>query len=292
MTKAYVFPGQGSQHEGMGKELYDHSEAAQSLFEQANEILGFRITDTMFNGTEEELKQTKVTQPSIFIHSCAIAHAYRDQFNPGMTAGHSLGEFSALTATGALNFEDGLKLVAQRANAMQKACEAQPSTMAAIMGLEDAVVEEVCQSIENTVVPANYNSTGQIVISGTNEGVDQACELLKEKGAKRAVTLNVGGAFHSPLMEPARQELEKALQETHFGEPTCPIYQNATAQPNTDPQVIKQNLIDQLTAPVKWTQSIQKMMEDEAENFTEVGPGKVLASLIKKIDRQAVIEKL
>jgi [acyl-carrier-protein] S-malonyltransferase len=284
--KAYVFPGQGAQFPGMGKELYEKSEKARNLFESANTILGFRITDVMFNGTAEELKQTNVTQPSIFLHSVILAFNTPD-FKPDMVAGHSLGEFSALVANGALSFEDGLKLVAARANAMQKACVANPSTMAAILGLEDNVVELICEGIDEVVVAANYNCPGQLVISGSNKGVEVACEKLKEAGAKRALPLPVGGAFHSPLMEPARKELETAIINTKFNKPICPVYQNATALPATDVEVIKKNLVDQLTAPVKWTQSVQKMVADGATEFIECGPGNVLQGLVKKIHKEA-----
>lgn len=284
--KAYVFPGQGAQFVGMGKDLYEQSPLAKEMFEKANEILGFRITDLMFEGTDEDLRQTKVTQPAIFLHSVILAKNI-DDFKPEMTAGHSLGEFSALVAAGALSFEDGLKLVSQRALAMQKACEVEPSTMAAIVGLEDNVVEEVCASIDDVVVAANYNCPGQLVISGSIEGVDKACEKLTEKGAKRALKLSVGGAFHSPLMEPARAELAKAIEETNIVAPVCPVYQNVNALPFTDPAEIKKNLIAQLTAPVRWTQTVQNMLADGASHFTEIGPGKVLQGLIKKIDRNA-----
>ena len=287
MKKAYVFPGQGAQFVGMGKELYETSPLANELFEKANEILGFRITDLMFAGTDEDLKQTKVTQPAIFLHSVILAKTLGEEFQPDMTAGHSLGEFSALVAAGALSFEDGLKLVSQRALAMQKACEVEPSTMAAIVGLEDNVVEEVCASIDDVVVAANYNCPGQLVISGSIEGVDKACEKLTEKGAKRALKLSVGGAFHSPLMEPARAELAKAIEETNIVAPVCPVYQNVNALPFTDPAEIKKNLIAQLTAPVRWTQTVENMLADGATHFTEIGPGKVLQGLIKKIDRNA-----
>lgn len=288
--KAYVFPGQGAQYVGMGKDVYENSPMAKELFEKANEILGFRITDLMFEGTDEDLKQTKVTQPAIFLHSVILAKNLGDDFKPEMVAGHSLGEFSALVAAGALSFEDGLKLVYQRALAMQKACEIKPSTMAAIVGLEDNVVEEVCNAIDDIVVAANYNCPGQLVISGTFEGIDKACELLKEKGAKRALKLPVGGAFHSPLMEPARAELAEAIENTRFEIPVCPVYQNVDAKPQTDPESIKANLVSQLTAPVKWTQTVQNMLADGANHFTEIGPGKVLQGLIKKVDRSAQTE--
>lgn len=284
--KAFVFPGQGAQFVGMGKDLYENSPEAKELFEKANGILGFRITDLMFEGTDEDLKQTKVTQPAIFLHSVILAKTLGDTFKPEMTAGHSLGEFSALVAAGAMNFEDGLKLVSQRAMAMQKACEAQPSTMAAIVGLEDSVVEEVCNNIEDVVVAANYNCPGQLVISGSIAGVDKACEALTQKGAKRAIKLPVGGAFHSPLMEPARAELAAAIEATEINTPVCPVYQNVNAQAVTDPAVIKENLVAQLTAPVKWTQTVQNMIADGAASFTEVGPGKVLQGLVKKVDRK------
>lgn len=284
--KVYVFPGQGAQFTGMGKDLYEKSPMAKELFEKANSILGFQITDLMFEGTEEDLRQTKVTQPAIFLHSVLLAKTMGANFQPEMVAGHSLGEFSALVAAGALSFEDGLKLVSQRARAMQKACEIKPSTMAAIVGLNDEIVEEVCKGISEVVVPANYNCPGQLVISGSIEGIDQACKILTEKGAKRAIKLSVGGAFHSPLMEPARAELAKAIEETHIVEPICPVYQNVNANPVTNPAEIKENLIAQLTAPVKWTQTIQNMLNNGATSFTEVGPGKVLQGLIKKINRQ------
>lgn len=286
--KAYVFPGQGAQYPGMGKDLYETSSHAKDLFEKANSILGFRITDIMINGTDEDLKQTRVTQPAVFLHSVILAEITGDSFRPEMVAGHSLGEFSALVANRTLSFEDGLVLVAARAAAMQKACEIRPSTMAAIIGLEDAVVEEVCSKISETVVPANYNSPGQIVISGSVEGVDTAIELLKEKGAKRALKLAVGGAFHSPLMEPARRELEEAIRKTTFMKPVCPVYQNVTAKPSSDPEEIKANLVLQLTSPVKWAQCISNMIAGGATSFTEVGPGNVLQGLIKKISRDAV----
>ncbi len=283
--KAYVFPGQGAQFPGMGKDLYEKSEKAKALFEKANEILGFRITDIMFDGSDEDLKQTNVTQPAIFLHSVILADTLGNDFQPEMVAGHSLGEFSALVAAGALSFEDGLKLVAARANAMQKACEIQPSTMAAILGLDDYTVEEVCQLVSEVVVPANYNCPGQLVISGSIEGVDKACALLTERGAKRALKLNVSGAFHSPLMEAARAELESAISATPIVAPRCPVYQNIDAKPYTDPESIKHNLIAQLTGAVKWTQTVQKMLEDGATSFTEVGPGNVLQGLVKKVNR-------
>ena len=283
--KAYVFPGQGAQFSGMGKDLYEQSNQAKELFESANDILGFRITDIMFEGSKEELQQTNVTQPAIFLHSVLLAQTLGDQFQPDMVAGHSLGEFSALVANGTLQFEDGLKLVSQRAQTMQKACEAEPSTMAAILGLEDNVVEEVCADIDGVVVPANYNCPGQLVISGAIDPINAACEAMKEKGAKRALVLAVGGAFHSPLMEPARVELEAAIRSTPFATPQAPIYQNVDAKPTTDPETIQNNLIAQLTAPVRWTQIMQNMMADGATSFTEVGPGKVLMGLIKKVDR-------
>ncbi len=283
--KAFVFPGQGAQFVGMGKDLYDNYPIAKEMFEKANEILGFRITDLMFEGTEDDLKQTKVTQPAIFLHSVILAKTIED-FNPEMVAGHSLGEFSALVANGALSFEDGLKLVSQRAMAMQKACENEPSTMAAIIGLEDKVVEEICEGIEDVVVPANYNCPGQLVISGSMKGIEVACEKLKEAGAKRALPLKVGGAFHSPLMEPARVELAEAINNTNFNTPICPVYQNVDAKPYTDATQIKENLIKQLTSPVKWTYIMQNMIADGMASYTEVGPGNVLQGLLKKVDRQ------
>ncbi|MFD2554069.1 ACP S-malonyltransferase [Sphingobacterium tabacisoli] len=287
MKTAYIFPGQGAQFVGMGQDLYNLNAETKALFEQANDILGFRITDIMFAGTDEDLKQTKVTQPAIFLHSVILAKALGDSFNPTMVAGHSLGEFSALVAAGALSFEDGLKLVAQRANAMQKACEVEPSTMAAILGLDDETVERICAQVEDVVVPANYNCPGQLVISGSIAGIDKACALLTEAGAKRALKLNVGGAFHSPLMEPAKVELQAAIEATVITAPTCPIYQNVDAKPYTDPAKIKENLIAQLTGAVRWTQTVQHMLVDGAESFVEVGPGNVLQGLVKKVDRQA-----
>ncbi|RBN50370.1 ACP S-malonyltransferase [Flavobacterium psychrolimnae] len=286
--KAYVFPGQGAQFTGMGKDLYENSALAKELFEKANEILGFRITDIMFEGTAEELKETKVTQPAVFLHSVILAKTLGEDFKPEMVAGHSLGEFSSLVANGALSFEDGLKLVSQRALAMQKACEIKPSTMAAVLGLADNIVEEVCASIDGIVVAANYNCPGQLVISGETSAVEKACEAMKAAGAKRALLLPVGGAFHSPMMEPAREELAAAIEATTFTTPICPVYQNVTASAVSDPAEIKKNLIIQLTAPVKWTQSVQQMIKDGATLFTEVGPGKVLAGLIGKIDKEAV----
>jgi len=283
--KAYVFPGQGAQFVGMGKDLYDNSPMAHELFEKANQILGFRITDLMFSGTDEDLRQTKVTQPAIFLHSVLLAKTLGENFKPEMVAGHSLGEFSALVANGALSFEDGLSLVSKRALAMQKACEAEPSTMAAIVGLEDEIVEKICSEIDEVVVPANYNCPGQLVISGSVHGIDLACEKLTEAGAKRAIKLSVGGAFHSPLMEPARAELAEAINSTHFSIPVCPVYQNVTAGPVSDPEVIKKNLIAQLTAPVRWTQTVKNMIADGCTSFTEVGPGQVLQGLVKKVDR-------
>ncbi|MES2559882.1 MAG: ACP S-malonyltransferase [Bacteroidota bacterium] len=290
MKKAYVFPGQGAQFVGMGKDLYDNNPMVKDLFEKANDILGFRITDIMFSGTDEDLKQTRVTQPAIFLHSVAKAFTLGADFTPDMVAGHSLGEFSALVANKTLSFEDGLKLVYQRALAMQKACELQPSTMAAVLGLDDAKVEEVCASVtDGVVVAANYNCPGQLVISGSIEAVNKACELLKAAGAKRALVLPVGGAFHSPLMEPARVELENAINATTFNTPICPVYQNVSASAVTDVATIKQNLMVQLTAPVKWTQSVQAMVADGATDFIECGPGKVLQGLVQKIHKEAVV---
>jgi [acyl-carrier-protein] S-malonyltransferase len=285
--KAYVFPGQGAQYPGMGKDLYENSAEARALFEKANEILGFDITKIMFEGTVDDLKETKVTQPAIFLHSVLLAKTVKD-FAPEMVAGHSLGEFSALVANGALTFEDGLQLVYKRALAMQKACEMEPSTMAAIVGLDDNIVEEVCASVDEVVVPANYNCPGQLVISGSFAGIDKACELLTSRGAKRALKLTVGGAFHSPLMEPAREELAAAIESTTFSKPVCPVYQNVNAQATSDPEVIKQNLIAQLTAPVRWTQTVQNMIDGGATSFTEIGPGTVLQGLVKKVDRNMV----
>jgi [acyl-carrier-protein] S-malonyltransferase len=284
---AYIFPGQGAQFSGMGLDLYENAPEAQELFEKANEILGFNITDIMFEGTAEQLKETKVTQPAIFLHSVILAKTLGESFKPEMVAGHSLGEFSALVAAGALSFEDGLKLVSQRALAMQKACEAAPSTMAAVLGLEDQLVEDICKQTEGVVVAANYNCPGQLVISGEVDAINKACEALKEAGARRALVLPVGGAFHSPMMEPAREELAAAIENTTFSKPNCPIYQNVTASAVTDENEIKTNLISQLTAPVRWTQSVQQMITDGATLFTEVGPGKVLQGLVKKIDRSA-----
>ncbi|WP_375234452.1 ACP S-malonyltransferase [Winogradskyella sp.] len=284
---AYIFPGQGAQFSGMGLDLYENSPTAQQLFEKANSILGFSITDIMFEGSAEDLKQTKVTQPAIFLHSVILAKTLGETFKPDMVAGHSLGEFSALVAAGALTFEDGLSLVSQRAQAMQKACEIKPSTMAAVLGLEDDVVEKICEDTEGVVVAANYNCPGQLVISGEVEAIDRACEAMKEAGARRALVLPVGGAFHSPMMEPAREELAAAIENTTFSKPNCPIYQNVTASAITDEDEIKANLISQLTAPVRWTQSVQQMIEDGAKHFTEVGPGKVLQGLVRKINREA-----
>lgn len=287
---AYIFPGQGAQYSGMGLDLYEKSPVAQEFFEQANDILGFSITDIMFEGSDEDLKQTKVTQPAIFLHSVILAKTLGESFNPDMVAGHSLGEFSALVANGTLNFESALKLVSQRAMAMQKACELRPSTMAAVLGLDDAVVEKVCKTTEGIVVAANYNCPGQLVISGEIDAINKACETLTAEGARRALVLPVGGAFHSPLMEPAREELAEAIENTSFNEPNCPIYQNVTASAVHSAAEVKNNLIAQLTAPVKWTQSIQQMITDGATHFTEVGPGKVLQGLMRKIDRNVTAD--
>lgn len=288
---AYIFPGQGAQFSGMGEELYSNNNKAKELFESANDILGFKITDIMFEGTDEALKQTNVTQPAIFLHSVILALISKE-FNPDMVAGHSLGEFSALVANKALSFEDALKLVAQRAEAMQKACEINPSTMAAIIGLEDVKVEDVCRQIKEVVVPANYNCPGQLVISGSKEGIEIACEKLKEAGAKRAIPLQVGGAFHSPLMEPARKQLEEAIKETKFNAPICPIYQNVDGQASSTIEDIRINLIAQLTAPVRWTLTVENMVEDGAKKFIECGPGKVLQGLVKKIYKEAEVGSL
>ncbi len=288
---AYIFPGQGAQFPGMGKDLYENNAKAKMLFDQANDILGFSITESMFNGTADDLKQTRVTQPAIFIHSVSVA-LVNDSFKPDMVAGHSLGEFSALVANKTLSFEDALKLVYKRAMAMQRACEINPSTMAAILGLDDKVVEEICAAIPEVVVAANYNCPGQLVISGSMKGIEIACERLKAAGAKRALPLPVGGAFHSPLMEPARQELGEAIASTHFSQPICPVYQNVNALPSTDITTIKKNLVDQLTAPVRWTQSVQNMVKDGAKTFTECGPGKVLQGLVKKIAPEVMVMSL
>lgn len=290
--KAFVFPGQGAQYPGMGKDLYENVAEAKELFEKANDILGFRITDIMFNGTDEQLRQTKVTQPAIFLHSVILAKSLGAAFKPDMVAGHSLGEFSALVAAGALSFEDGLTLVSKRAAAMQKACEANPSTMAAVLALPDEKVEEICASVNGVVVPANYNCPGQLVISGSNEAIDAACALMLEAGAKRALKLSVGGAFHSPLMEPAKQELQAAIEAAPFAKPICPVYQNVDAKPYTDPARIKANLIAQLTAPVRWTQIVQNMIADGAKEFVELGPGKVLAGLVGKINREVSVTSI
>ncbi len=283
--KAYVFPGQGAQFVGMGKDLYDNNPEAKELFEKANDILGFRITDLMFEGTEEDLKQTKVTQPAIFLHSVLLAKSLGDEFKPDMVAGHSLGEFSALVAAGALSFEEGLKLVSKRAHAMQKACELRPSTMAAVLALPDDKVEALCAEVDDVVAPANYNCPGQVVISGTMEGIDAACEKMLAAGAKRAMKLKVGGAFHSPLMQPAQEELAEAIAEAQFSTPVCPVYQNVDGKPHTDPEEIKANLIKQLTAPVRWTYDVEAMIADGADEFIELGPGAVLQGLVKKINR-------
>lgn len=290
--KAFVFPGQGAQFVGMGKDLYENNEEARALFEKANEILGFRITDLMFNGTEDDLKQTKVTQPAVFLHSVILAKTLGEEFKPDMVAGHSLGEFSALTAAGALSFEEGLKLVAARAMAMQKACEIRPSTMAAIIALPDEKVEEICAGIDDVVAPANYNCPGQIVISGTIEGIDEACKQLSEAGAKRALKLKVGGAFHSPLMQPAQEELAVAIEAAEIKAPICPVYQNVDGKPHTDPKEIKENLLKQLTSPVRWTQDVKAMVADGATEFVELGPGKVLQGLVSKIERGTTVSGL
>jgi len=287
--KAYVFPGQGAQFSGMGLDLYNQSDIAKELFDSANSILGFKITEIMFNGSAEDLKQTKVTQPAIFLHSVILAKMLGDNFKPQMVAGHSLGEFSALVSTGVISFEDGLKLVSKRAIAMQKACDIQKSTMAAVLGLEDSIVEKICDSIDGVVVAANYNCPGQLVISGEINAINEACEKLKENGARRALVLPVGGAFHSPLMNPAKEELEKAINNTTFHKPSCPIYQNVSASAVMDDNKIKTNLISQLTSPVRWTHTIQQMIEDGATEFIEVGPGKVLQGLVKKINRESEV---
>lgn len=288
--KAFVFPGQGAQFVGMGKDLYDNNETARALFEKANEVLGFRITDLMFNGTEEDLRQTKVTQPAIFLHSVILAKTMGDEFKPDMVAGHSLGEFSALVAAGALSFEEGLKLVSARAQAMQEACEIKPSTMAAVLALPDEKVEALCAEVDDVVAPANYNCPGQVVISGTIEGVDAACAKMLEAGAKRALKLKVGGAFHSPLMQPAADKLSAAIEAAEFHTPVCPVYQNVDGKPHTDPKEIKENLLKQLTAPVRWTYDVQAMIADGADSFTELGPGNVLQGLVKKIDRSVATD--
>lgn len=284
--KAFVFPGQGAQFVGMGKDLYDNNATAREMFEKANEVLGFRITDLMFEGTEDDLKQTKVTQPAIFLHSVILAKTMGEEFKPDMVAGHSLGEFSALVAAGALSFEEGLKLVSARAKAMQKACELRPSTMAAVLALTDEKVEEICAEVDDVVAPANYNCPGQVVISGTVEGIDAACEKLLAAGAKRAMKLKVGGAFHSPLMQPAQDELAAAIEVAKFETPICPVYQNVDGKPHTDPEEIKANLVKQLTAPVRWTYDVQAMIADGADEFIELGPGAVLQGLVKKINRE------